>query len=303
MRHISPSPQAVAAQPALSSAGIGLRTPHHDLIRSTKPPLAWLELHPENFLTDGLAAEELEDIGRSYPLSFHAVGMSLGSAAGLDHDHLAKLARLIARYNPALVSDHLSWSAAGGIHVPDLLPLPYTREALGVVAANIRQAQDVLQRRILIENPSSYFRFADADMPEAEFLAALVDETGCGVLLDINNVYVSTRNAGLDPLVELNSFLKAIPNTAIGELHLAGHATICEPGLADLRIDTHGQAICEDVWALFDVAIATLGPKPTLIEWDTDIPAFTVLAGEAANAQRRLDCCVMEAEVRHAAAG
>ncbi len=303
MRHISPSPQADAAQPALSGAGIGLRTPHHDFVRSTKPDIAWFELHPENFLTDGLAAEELEDIGQSYPLSFHAVGMSLGSAAGLDRDHLAKLSHLIARYNPTLVSDHLSWSAAGGVHVPDLLPLPYTREALTVVAANVGRAQDALQRRILVENPSSYFRFAETDVPEAEFLAVLVEQTGCGALLDVNNIYVSARNAGLDPDAELNSFLKAIPNSAIGELHLAGHATICEPDLPHLRIDTHGQAICKEVWALFDVAIATLGPKPTLIEWDTDIPVFEVLAGEAASAQRRLDCCVTEAEVRHAAAG
>lgn len=303
MANFSHSSSAIAAQPALGGAGLGLRAQHHQFVRANKPAAAWFELHPENFLNEGLAAEDLEDIGASYPLSFHAVGMSLGSAGGLDRGHLAKLAQLIDRHKPALVSDHLSWSAADGVHVPDLLPLPYTEEALRVVAANVFRAQDELQRQILLENPSSYFRFASSDMSEAEFLAALVDGTGCGVLLDINNIYVSARNAGLDPAAELENFLRCIPHAAIGELHLAGHATISEPNQPDLLVDTHGESICSDVWALYERAINALGPLPTLIEWDTDIPAFEVLVTEAVAAQTRLDRVFAQVhEVRYASA-
>jgi uncharacterized protein (UPF0276 family) len=194
---------------------------------------------------------------------------------------------------PGLVSDHLSWSVAatgeGPLALPDLLPIPYTEEALAVVAANVAHAQDVLGRQILIENPSTYLQFAASAMGEAEFLAELVRATGCGVLLDINNIHVSAMNQGADPARMLDSYLARIPHHAIGEIHLAGHAVRALPSGREVRIDDHGDRVAPAVWALYETAILALGPRPTLIEWDTAIPALTVLQDEAAIAQRLLD--------------
>ena len=293
-----PPPSILRAAPAAASvpasAGIGLRFPHHGLVVAQRPESAWFEVHPENYMTDAPAAETLEAVRHDYPLSLHAVGLSLGSADGIDPVHLERLSAAVDRFQPGLVSDHLSWSAAGGMHLPDLLPLPYTQEALDVVRANVGRAQDILKRPLLIENPSTYLSFASPEMSEAEFLGRLVRGAGCGVLLDINNISVSARNRGEDPLVCLHGYLEAIPHPAIGEIHLAGHAVRRLDDGAELRIDDHGSAICAEVWRLFEAATNRLGPRPTLIEWDTTIPAFAVLQGEAAAAQAILDAAQEE---------
>jgi uncharacterized protein (UPF0276 family) len=299
---LAPRPRHGAAQgaPIPARAGIGLRFPHHEQILAERPKLAWLEVHPENYLGFGPAAEALETIRARYPLSLHATGLSLGSAQGLDADHLAAIADLARRLDPALVSDHLSWSAAAGVQLPDLLPLPYTEEALAVVARNLDQAQTALRRPILIENPSTYLRFAVSALSEAEFLAALVARTGCGVLLDVNNVYVSACNLGERPSRTLGDLLDAIPSEAIREVHLAGHAEKTLDDGTVLRIDDHGSEVSPEVWGLFAALTARIGPRPTLIEWDTDIPPLATLMGEAAMA----DAVIAAAEEpRHAHLG
>jgi uncharacterized protein (UPF0276 family) len=288
----SAAAHAASAPPIPARAGIGLRIPHHRSVRETAPDTAWFEVHPENYMAPALA-DELEVFADRYPISLHAVGLSLGSAHGLDLDHLDRLACLERRIRPGLVSDHLSWSAArlgdSPLCLPDLLPLPYTEEALAVIIGNVDQAQARLGRSLLIENLSTYLRFGQSVLSEAAFLGALVRATGCGVLLDVNNVYVSARNHGRDPAAALAEFLVEVPAEAVGELHLAGHAVRALEDGAEIRIDDHGSRVCADVWDLFESALAALGPRPVLIEWDTAIPAFSVLEEEAALAQGRLD--------------
>jgi len=278
--------QAVAhgASPVPAKAGIGLRFPHHDFVLAKRPAAAWFEVHPENYLSEGAAAEILSDIRADYPLSLHATGLSLGSASGVDEDHLNAIADLCRRMNPALVSDHLSWSAVPGIHLPDLLPIPYTFEALRIFARNVDRVQNALGRSILIENPSVYLAFDEQDMSEGEFLNALVQSTGCGVLLDVNNIAVSASNTGIDARDCLAQFLSALPAYAIGEIHLAGHAERHLPDGATLCIDDHGSPVGANVLSLYETVIQHIGPRPTLIEWDTNIPAFEILAGEARKA-------------------
>ena len=288
------------ARPIPAKAGVGLRLPHHDHVRAERPAVAWMEVHPENYMTDGLA-DELAAFAQDYPISLHAVGMSLGSACGLDHDHLLRLRGLERRVRPGLMSDHLSWSvAAGPLALPDLLPLPYTEEALAVVVANVRRAQDVLDRRLLVENPSTYLQFAAGALSEAQFLGALARATGCGLLLDLNNIHVSAMNQGQDPADVLGGCLRDIPHDAVGEIHLAGHAIRALPGGGSVRIDDHGSRVCAEVWRLYDIAIRALGPRPTLIEWDTAIPAFDVIEDEAAIAQGVLDAVAAALEPVHA---
>jgi uncharacterized protein (UPF0276 family) len=270
--------------PFCADAGIGLRLPHHRLVIEQQPLVRWFEIHAENYMTHGVAATELEQVSRDYPLSIHAVGLSLGSIGGPDAKHLARLRELVARYEPCLVSDHLSWSAVDGVHFPDLLPLPYTEESLDVFAIGVDRAQSALRREILIENPSKYLPLTHT-MSEADFLAEIVRRTGCGVLLDINNIYVSARNDGRDPNSELLDYLAKIPPERIGELHLAGHAVVTRPEGREQRIDDHGSHVCGDVWKLFRVAVETLGARPTLIEWGTRLPSLEVLAAEADLAQ------------------
>jgi uncharacterized protein (UPF0276 family) len=292
-----------AERPIPAEAGIGLRVPHHALLREARPDAAWFEVHPENYMTPGLA-DELALAAETYPLSLHAVGLSLGSACGVDPHHLARLKALERRVRPGLVSDHLSWSAAdlagGPLHLPDLLPLPYTEEALAVVRANVDHVQDTLGRTILIENPSTYLQFSHSSLGEAEFLAALVRATGCGVLLDVNNVHVSVMNQGGDPARALGDYLRLIPPAAIGEIHLAGHAVRTMSGGRTMLIDDHGSRVRPEVWALYEAAIRALGPRPTLIEWDAVIPAFDVLLEEAAAAQFILDLAAYDREAAHA---
>ena len=261
-------------------AGIGLRAPHHARVIAERPAIAWLEVHAENFFVDGGPQLALLEAVRShYPLSLHGVGLSLGSADALDAQHLSQWRRLIDRCDPGLVSEHLAWGAIGGRHLNDLLPLPYTDESLQHVIGRVREVQQRLERRIAIENLSSYLRFDESTLDEAEFLAALVAETGCALLLDVNNLYVNACNHGDDP----RQYLRRLPAHAIAEIHLAGHSIETQGGQT-LRVDTHGSHVCSEVWALYGEALALTGPVPTLIEWDTDIPALEVLLQEAARA-------------------
>jgi len=288
------SRQLASACPIPASAGIGLRFPHHRKVIADEPDIAWYEIHPENYMDGGAPLRALEAIRRDRPIAFHATGMSLGSVDPVDRDHLRRLKALAERIEPGLVSDHLSWSIVDGAYLADLLPLPYTQEALEVVARNVDAAQDALGRAILVENPSTYLAFRHSTLSEAEFLTELVARTGCGILCDVNNAYVSARNLGHDPL----AFLGALPAASIGEIHLAGHA-VRHIGGADIRIDDHGSPVISEVWALYEHALDLFGPVPTLIEWDTNIPAFEILQDEALRAQRRIDRRNLT-EARHA---
>jgi uncharacterized protein (UPF0276 family) len=271
---------SLASGEGARGTGIGLRSQHLAEIASTTPATGWLEVHAENYMGGGPALRMLQRLRRDYPLSVHGVGLSLGSADGLDACHLERLAGLVERIEPALVSEHLSWSIAGGVYLNHLLPLPYTPEALAIVSRHVDRVQERLGRRILVENPSSYLRFADSPIPEVEFLNALARRTGCGLLCDVNNVYVSCQNLGDDA----TAYLDAIDLGAVGEIHLAGHAVNDADGQRIL-IDDHGSRVAVPVWRLYARAIARLGPVPTLIEWDTDLPALAVLLDEAATAQ------------------
>jgi uncharacterized protein (UPF0276 family) len=226
----------------------------------------------------------LDAIATRYPLSCHGVGLSLGSAEGLDRAHIARLKNLFARVKPALISEHLAWSVTDGIYLNDLLPLPYTDKALDVVARNVDTAQDAFGQKILVENPSNYVTFASSHLSEADFLARLVERTGCGLLLDVNNVHVSARNNAFDA----GAYIAALPAAAVGEIHLAGH-TVTLHGSDPLLIDTHSERVDDQVWALYRQTVSRMGARPTLIEWDLEIPDRSVLIEEAARAQNILD--------------
>lgn len=262
------------------SAGIGLRPPHHAQVLAERPPVAWWEVHSENFFSAGGASIAfLQSIRQLYPVSLHGVGLSLGAVDTLFESHLTRLAALVERIEPAAVSEHLCWSSAGTQHFNDLLPLPFTDEALRHAVSRIGRVQDRLQRPILIENVSSYLTFADSTMNEWDFLVAVARRSGCGILLDINNIYVSACNHGFDA----KTYIDAVPADLVGEMHLAGFDR-CD----DFLIDTHGQPVHAPVWELYAYALEQIGARPTLIEWDTDIPSLAVLQGEAAKAARLL---------------
>jgi uncharacterized protein len=265
--------------PLPARGGIGLRHVHHEEVLAAPPAVAWMEVHSENFLAGAAALKTLERVRRDYPISLHGVGLSLGTDGPLDREHLARVAALVERIAPSLVSEHLSWSITGGVYLNDLLPLPYTPEALEVMCRHVDEVQEALGRAILIENPSSYLWFAHSTIPESAFIAEVVRRTGCGLLLDVNNVHVSACNHGFDA----RAYLAALPTAAVGEIHLAGHA-VKRIGEATLRIDDHGSAVTPAVWELYRHALLLVGPRPTLIEWDTDIPALPVLVAEAAKA-------------------
>lgn len=262
------------------SAGIGLRAPHLAEIARDRPAIGFLEIHAENYLTPSPALDTVERLRRDYPLSIHAVGLSLGSADGVDERHLDRVAALVERLEPALVSDHLAWSIVGGRFLNDLLPLPYTEEALAVVVRNVGRLQDKLRRQVAIENPSSYLGFARSPMSEAQFLAELARRSGCGLLLDANNLHVTAHNLDLDPA----DWLAELRPEAILEYHLAGHA-VNDADDETVLIDDHGSRVGEAVWELFDRIVTRFGPRPTLIEWDTDLPALGVLLDEARRAE------------------
>lgn len=287
---------AFGDRPIPADAGIGLRFPHHQQVCTQRPPVAWFEVHAENYMADPAALAVLEGVREHYPLSLHAVGLSPGSAEGVDPLHLRHLAELVRRLRPGLVSDHLAWNTVGGTFVPDLLPLPYTREALAVVCANVDKIQDVLGRQLLLENPSTYLQFEDSPIPEAAFLAEVVARTGCGVLLDVNNFYVSACNRGQLPDAGLRAYLRELPAAAIGEIHVAGHTSRRLEDGTELRIDDHGSPVAAAVWALYASALAVIGRRPTLIEWDTGIPALEVLQEQARRGQRHLDAVPASAD-------
>jgi hypothetical protein len=264
---------SLTRKPDPALAGIGLRAPHYREILAAPPRLSFLEVHSENFFgAGGQPQRYLERFRAEYPLSLHGVGLSLGSVDPLDETHLARLAQLVSRFEPALVSEHLCWTSVGGRHANDLLPLPYTEESLEHVVSRVGAVQERLGRSILIENVSSYLQFVASDIPEWEFVAEVARRAGCGILLDVNNIYVNAVNHGFDP----RAYLEAIAPGTVGEIHLAGFETT-----PDCLIDTHGSRVSPEVWHLYDAAIARFGPTPTLVEWDTDLPALPVLLGEA----------------------
>jgi len=264
-----------------AQVGIGLRAQHHLDVLNGAPGVAWFEAHTENYFADGGAhVHALSAIRERYALSLHGVGLSLGSSDPIDREHLRRVRRAIQRFEPALVSEHLSWSSVEGRFANDLLPLPYTDEALRTVSEHIAQVQDFLGRRILIENVSSYLQFSCSNLPEWEFVAGVAAESGCGILLDLNNIYVAACNHGFDPL----HYLRRMDPARVQELHLAGHSRQSIGG-RDLLIDTHGSPVCAAVWDLYRHALDLYGPRPALIEWDTDIPAIEVLLSEADKAR------------------
>ena len=266
------------------ATGIGLRAAHHERVRADRPDIAWLEVHTENFLGGGATPAMLELLRERYAISLHGVGLSLGSAEGLDEEHLARIAALVQRIEPAAVSDHVSWSVTGGVYFNDLLPLPYDDDALAILVRNVTRFQEAIGRAVMVENPSTYLRHVQSDRAEPQFLAELCERSGCGLLLDVNNVFVSTENQGDDA----QAYLAAIAHLPIGEIHLSGHH-LRQIGNRSIRIDDHGSPVSAPVWALYERALELIGPRPTLIEWDSALPPLETLLGEASKAQTRLD--------------
>lgn len=265
------------------AAGIGLRAAHHAQVTTERPHVAWLEVHTENFLAGGAAPDMLEALRADYQISLHGVGLSLGSHEGLDAEHLRRIAELVRRIEPAAVSDHVSWSVTGGVYFNDLLPIPYDEESLAVMADNVQQFQEAIGRTVMVENPSTYLRFRQSDRAEPQFLAELCARTGCGLLLDVNNIFVSAENHGFDAF----TYLAAVAHLPIGEVHLSGHH-LRRIGNRSIRIDDHGSPVSESVWGLYDQALGLLGPLPTLIEWDSNLPDLDILLAEAAKAGAKL---------------
>ena len=264
-----------------AAIGVGLRAPHVREVEATHPAIGWLEVHAENYLGGGPPLARLEALRRDYPLSLHGVGLSLGTATGLDPEHLERFKDLIDRTKPFLISDHLSWSVADGVYFNDLLPLPYTEETLDIVAQNVTTAQQAFGRRILVENPSRYLQFQHSTIPEPQFLVELARRTGCGILLDVNNVFVSCSNFDLDADV----YLEALSQSLIEEIHLAGHSRVSRGGV-EILIDDHASIVSEPVWRLYARALDRFGLVPSLVEWDKDLPPFDTLIGEAREAGR-----------------
>ncbi|QFT62328.1 DUF692 family multinuclear iron-containing protein [Roseivivax sp. THAF30] len=273
-------------QTALPQApGIGFKSRHFDDLMRGPGPVRWLEIHAENYMGDGGRPQaQLAALSERFALSVHGVGLSIGGEGPLDRDHLARLRLLLDRVQPAAFSEHLAWSTHDGAYFNDLLPLPYTNATLTRVAAHIDEVQEALGRQMLLENPSSYLAFAESTWDEPAFLAELVRRTGCGLLLDVNNVFVSATNLGFSP----EGYIEAFPLEAVGEIHLGGHDEDADDHGAPLLIDSHGCEVANPVWALLDKVLSRTGPRPVLIEWDTDVPAWPVLAEEARRADEAL---------------
>lgn len=261
--------------------GVGLRHPHYEYVLQHQPPIGWFEVHTENFLQrGGNALGFLQSVAERYPLSLHGVGLSLGSASDLCFNHLSRIKDLVNRINPFLLSEHLSWGAVDGYHLPDLLPIPYHEKSLDIMVAHVRQVQDYLGRELLIENPTSYLTYRESEMEEVDFIIELCQMTGAKILLDLNNLFVSAHNHAWDPF----QYLQTIPQQMVKEVHLAGHSIKRIDEGFFLRIDTHDDQICEEVWHLYDFTVQRLGRIPTLIEWDAKIPSFDTLMKEARKA-------------------
>lgn len=263
-----------------NSAGIGLRLPHLAEVVATRPRVDWLEVHPENFLANPHATELLADLRDDYLLSVHTVGVSIGSADGIDRRHLRRLRAFIDIMDPALVSGHLAWSTDQGHYLNDLLPLPYCDETLRVVAAHLDEVQNTLGRAYAVENPSSYVAFTTSTMTEPEFLSELVRRTGCRLLCDVSNVHLSAHNVGFDP----HRFIDDLPAEAVCEIHLGGFTVEADPAVSggSVMVDTHASSVAPEVWDLYAHAVRRVGPKPTVVEWDNEIPALAVLLAQAA---------------------
>ncbi len=260
--------------------GVGFKPDHFSAIREGARGIGFFEVHAENYLgAGGLPHAQLAALRADFPLSIHGVGLSIGGTRGLNFAHLERVRQLCQRYEPASFSEHLAWSSHGAEYLNDLLPLPYTDETLAIVCDHVNRVQEVLGRRMLLENPATYLRFAASEIPETEFLAEVARRTGCGLLLDVNNVFVSCTNHGTDP----RAWLAALPLHLVGEIHLGGHDTEELPS-GPLLIDSHGAPVADPVWALFADVIGRAGALPTLVEWDNDLPDWPVLAAEAARA-------------------
>ena len=265
-----------------NAVGVGLRHPHHKYVLEKKPQVNWFEIHSENFFSKGgPALNFIKQIRQNYPLSLHSVGLSLGSAAKVSQKHLLNLKNLISITEPFLVSDHISWSNVDARVLNDLLPIPYNAESLKILCDNISQTQDFLKRQILVENPSTYLSFIDSPIPEYEFINQTAKTTGCKILLDINNIYVSSQNNGFDA----KKYLAKINSDIVGEIHLAGHSKR-NIGNQQILVDTHNDFVCQEVWDLYKIAAQKFKATPTLIEWDQDIPEFPVLISEAKRAEK-----------------
>lgn len=266
--------------------GIGYKPQHYNDITAQTGPLGWIEIHAENYMgAGGRPLAQLRHLSERFPLSIHGVGLSIGGEAPLDTEHLARLKHLCDWSQPASFSEHLAWSTHDSHFLNDLLPLPYTEASLARVARHIDQVQDTIGRQMLLENPSSYLAFAESTMSETDFLTEIVRRTGCGLLLDVNNVFVSATNLNYTP----QSYIDAFPIDAVGEIHLGGHDEDVDDQGSPLLIDSHGRAVADPVWALLDYTLAKSGPKPLLIEWDTDVPEWPVLAAEIDRAQAALE--------------
>jgi uncharacterized protein len=278
--------QAWHAGSAPRRAGIGLRAAHHSEWIAQRPDVGWFEIHAENYFAEGgLLPDILDTLRRDLPLSIHGVGLGLASTDPFDARHLQRLARLNDRYEPAVVSEHLCWGSAHGIHYNDLLPFPFTRDMLEHVVARVQLVQERLRRPILLEHLSSYVTFEESHLSETEFLIALIRRTGCGLLLDLNNLVVNAENHGIDP----EAYIASLPVDAIGEIHLAGHGHY-RYGDRTLCIDTHDRPVPDRVWSLYRYTLRQFGAKPTLIEWDAQLPTLSALAAEA----HKADACIAE---------
>lgn len=272
------------------SPGVGYKPQHFQALMTDPGPVRWLEIHAENYMGDGgRPLSQLRLLAERFAISVHGVGLSIGGEAPLDRDHLSRLKHLLGWLQPLSFSEHLAWSTHEGTFLNDLLPLPYTAATLARVCAHINQVQDVLGRRMLLENPSTYLAFAETEMSEVEFLSQIAKTTGCGLLLDVNNVHVSAINQGSDAAAYLQSF----PLQPVGEIHLGGHHADADEHGAPLLIDSHGAEVADPVWQLYAATIRAGGARPTLIEWDNDVPDWPVLAAEAARAERILSPAVL----------
>lgn len=269
-----------------SSAGVGFKPEHFREVAAAPQPIGFFEVHAENYMGDGGPPHaQLAFIRENYALSLHGVGLSIGAMQDLDRDHLDRLKLLCARYEPESFSEHLAWSSHGSVFLNDLLPLPYTAVTLQRVAEHVDQAQETLGRQMLLENPATYLLFAESTIPETEFLAEIARRTGCGLLLDVNNVFVSATNHRLDAA----AYLAAFPLEHVGEIHLSGHAVSMDETGAPLLIDTHDSRVADPVWMLYESLIARAGPVASLVEWDDNIPTWPILRAEALAAQAILD--------------
>ncbi|OOY29541.1 hypothetical protein BMI90_04690 [Thioclava sp. L04-15] len=265
--------------------GLGFKPEHFPTIAETRPDLGFFEIHAENYMgAGGLPHAMLQRLREDYALSVHGVGLSIGGPDPLDRGHLARLKALCDRYDPESFSEHLAWASHGGVWMHDLLPLPYTKETLNLVCDHVDEVQEHLGRQMLLENPATYVLFDNSDIPETAFLSEISRRTGCGLLLDVNNVFVSCVNHRQDP----RAYLAEFPLAQIGEVHLAGHEEEDLPS-GPLLIDSHGREVAKPVWALYAEIVSKIGPLPSLVEWDNDVPAFPVLMAEAERARTILE--------------